>query len=413
MVRPSLGAQRRGTIRRWLAPPALALIGSATVGPALALIAPASAAAASPTIVVSGDSVLATSLPSFGQTTVTATRPDAVTGAPVVIGMFAGSANPFTPFSVNSITPTPFNPSGDCWQKGALSEALTPDLQPGDTVNVTQAGSPGGGSSSSSLTVQPSALANQTLGPISGCSSIAPYARNAITSAPAGIQSATPLTVSGVAQPLATGVSVSATDGTKHTAPVAVNPAADLSWTATIPASALGSLGGNLTVTPVFSVPDVSTGAPAHIAGVTAAVKKSSSSSTAGRRPTTTGKPPTTGRPGATNKPRPQHRVSGLRVAVAVSTNTVQRHGIEASFIVPSGVHVVQIRLVRGHRTVYTTYATTRKPGTRQTITIPASKAKKLRPGAFTLSIKAGTSPSKLGPAVTHKIKIMKPARNA
>jgi hypothetical protein len=142
-------------------------------------------------------------------------------------------------------------------------------------------------------------------------------------------------------------------------------------------------------------------------------VKKSSSSSTAGRRPTTTGKPPTTSRPGATSRPKPQHRVSGLRVAVAVSTNTVQRHGIEASFIVPSGVHVVQIRLVRGHRTVYTTYATTRKPGTRQTITIPASKAKKLRPGAFTLSIKAGTSPSKLGPAVTHKIKIMKPARNA
>ena len=92
--------------------------------------------AASPNIAIAGDSVLATSLPSFGTTTVEATRPDAVTGAPVVIGVFSGNGNQFGPFSVNTTTPTPLNPGGDCWQKGALSQALTPDLRPGDTVTV-------------------------------------------------------------------------------------------------------------------------------------------------------------------------------------------------------------------------------------------------------------------------------------
>jgi hypothetical protein len=83
------------------------------------------------------------------------------------------------------------------------------------------------------------------------------------------------LAVSGVAQPLATAVSVWASDGSRRTAPVDVAPAADGSWKATIPASRLARLAkGTLTVAAVFAVPDVSTGAAAHIAGTPRMVKK-------------------------------------------------------------------------------------------------------------------------------------------
>ncbi|MEA2144765.1 MAG: hypothetical protein QOG59_352, partial [Solirubrobacteraceae bacterium] len=159
------------------------LIASAAATLIASAVAAAPAVASGPTIAVTGDSVLATSLPSFGTATIDATRPDALTGAPVVIGLLSGTANPFTPFSVNTTTPTPMNPAGDCWQKGALSQALTPDLQPGDTVTLTQASLFGGGTTSTSVTVQ-SAAKGTTLGPISGCSGIAPWARNAITSGP-------------------------------------------------------------------------------------------------------------------------------------------------------------------------------------------------------------------------------------
>ena len=262
-----------GSSRRWVAPLSAALIGSTAV-----CIAPAAQAApgsGSPTIVVSGDSVLATSVSSFGPATVTATRPDARTGAPVVIGTFSGQATPLTPFSVNATTPTPLSPAGDCWQKGALSQALTPDLQPSDTVTVTQPGFLGGAASSTSIAVTQADLSSAVLGPIAGCSSIARWAHNAITSAPSGVKSGVPLSVSGVAQPLATAVSVSASDGTKTTEPIDVTPAADGTWTATIPASALARLANTkLAVTPVFAVPDVSTGDQAHIDGVGASVDK-------------------------------------------------------------------------------------------------------------------------------------------
>jgi hypothetical protein len=75
----------------------------------------APALAATPTVTVVGDSVLVTGH-SFGRTTVQATRPDAVTGKPVVIGQYEDFASAFTPFSVNTTAPTPLKLNGDCWQ---------------------------------------------------------------------------------------------------------------------------------------------------------------------------------------------------------------------------------------------------------------------------------------------------------
>jgi hypothetical protein len=269
------GRRRLRHPHEWLAIGATGLISSAALF--TSVVQPsAGASTGSPAIVISGDSVLATSLPSFGQATVSVTRRDAITGAPVVIGVFSRLGDPLTPFSVNTTTPTPLNPIGDCWQPGALPQALTPDLQPGDTVTVSQAGLLGSGSASATAVVTPGDLSGAILGPISGCSSVAPWARNAITSAPPTVASGAALTVSGVAQPFATEVVVSASDGKKTSDPVSVTPAADGSWTATIPAAKLAPLANvDLSVTPVIAVPDAGTGAPAHIAGAGASVSKS------------------------------------------------------------------------------------------------------------------------------------------
>jgi hypothetical protein len=405
MANQSPLAARLRTIRRRIAPGAAALIAAAV------MCAPASAISPTPpTLVVSGDSVLATSLPSFGQTTIEATRPDAVTGAPVVIGLFSSSGNQFTPFSVNDTTPTPLSPSGDCWQSGALSQALTPDLQPGDTVTLTQGGVFGTSPSSTSAVVQP-AGPNSIPGPISGCSGIAPLARNAITSGPSSVTDG-PLTVSGVAQPLATGVSVSATDRTHTTTPVSTTPASDGSWTATIPASQLRGLANTtLNVTPVMAVPDVSTGAQAHIAGVGLTVTKAAS--TAGTTPSQTGgtggnptprtKPPTSG----SHHGRVSLRARGLRAASPLTLARARREGIQASLILPAGAKIVRVELRRGKNRLFVTTVRARKGASRQTVLLRGKRLSHLlRAGQYTIAVQVGAGGSALGPVTTRTLRI-------
>jgi hypothetical protein len=390
-------SQRLRTICRRVAPAAVTLIASAAVA------APASAAG--PTIVVSGDSVVGSSLSSLGQATIQATRPDALTGKPVVIGQYTGSANPFTPFSTNTVTPSPLAPAGDCWQQGALSQALTPDLQPGDTVTMSQAPLFGGTATSTSVVVESGDL-NTTLGPIAGCSSIAPWAHNAITTAPGTITGG-PLTVSGVAQPLATDVSVSATDGSHTSAPVTATPAPDGTWTATIPADELSALANtSLSVTPVVSVPDVSTGAQAHIAGIGLTVEKTGPAGT----PTgTTGgqgtQPPsgTNAGSGAGHRGRPTKlSVSGLRLT-GMSLMDARRRGILVSFRVPAGTRIVRVVLLRGKKHVVSTTVHDRRTAGRQTVVLRSSG---LRTGSYTVAIRIGASPSSLGPTTMRSVRI-------
>jgi hypothetical protein len=219
-----------------------------------------------PTITVIGDSVIASGLP-FGRTTVTATRADAVTGAPVAIGTFAATAMTFQPFTINTSAPTFLKPTGDCWQKGALSAALTPDLQPGDKlafVGTSIFGQP------PKTTITVGALVG-TPGPVPVCAGLAPWARNAILNPPASAGASVAL--NGVAQKLATQVTLSASDGTNTTPAVQTAPAANGTWSATVPLGALAN--GTVTITPVFTVPDATTGEPARIAGPKASLTKS------------------------------------------------------------------------------------------------------------------------------------------
>jgi hypothetical protein len=395
------GKSRRGSRRlRYLgrrgAATAGLLVAAAAMSPAgAAHAASADSSSGGSTTVVAGDSIVVTSLPSFGPTTITVTRPDAITGAPVTIGLESGTGNQFTPFSANTITPSPLDPSGDCWQQGALSQALTPDIQPGDTVVVSQAGVLGGTASSSSTAVQPSDETGAATGPIAGCAAIAPWARNAITNAPSTLGSGSALTVSGVAQPLATAVSVSASDGTNSTTPVSTTPGAGGAWTATVPAQDLASLGGGkLTVTPVMAVPDVSTGAPAHIAGVGATVNLETTPP--GRAP---------GSPGHSRpKSHPTARVTAVRVAKRLSLARARKRGIRVSFVVPRGVHVARIQLSHRGKRVFSAYIKSDRGGRRQAFTIPARKAKHLHTARYSLAIQVGARRSALGPAVIRTI---------
>ena len=380
---------------------------------------------------VIGDSVIVSD-PPLGRSTISVTRPDALTGKPVVIGTFSGFANGLLPLTVNTSTATPLNPNGDCWQSGALSQAVTPDIQPGDTVTLTpQAGL---GASPLSVTV-PAEGTSGARGPIPSCSSVAPFAENAVRAVPTSITGG-PIELSGVAQPLATGVSTLVSDGSRSTKPVDVAPAADGTWTTTIPAAEVDALAvGDLSVKPVFAVPDVSTGAPAHIASAPRSLKKNAAAVDAGGTadlgagpsaagdatgattdaatdaatgaPTDATSGPTAGaRPGAHAATGIAARVSRVRVPSSISLARA-RQGLTASFVVPSGARVVDVRLLLGTRTVYRSVVPAGKAGTRQTARINSQALRRvLRGGRFTLALRAGTSRTQLGAPVLRTVRV-------
>jgi hypothetical protein len=386
---------RRGgrTIQRVAPLVAAAVASGALAGPALAQ-------APSPlTVNAVKDSIIATGLP-FGATTLQVKRPDAITGAPVVIGQFAGFAFPLVPFSVNTTTPTPFNPGGDCWQKGSLTlpggVGLTPDIRPGDTVAVTNG---------PSVTVPADAEADGGPGgPIAGCKPISAWGQNSVTAATG--DSGTDLSVSGNAQLLSTGASVTATDGQAVTTPVDATLAADGTWSATIPAAELAKLAdGPVTVNGVFAVPDVSTGAAAHIAGAPLSAQKT----------TVAGAPEITP-DGSAPAPAPAPaapaatvgRLTSIRTTARISLAHALKGGIHTSFIVPAGAKVVRVRLARGGKTTaYVKFLAAAKPGTRQTVKLTGSTlSRKLRSGTYTLSVMAGPSRTQLGQAVKSNVTV-------
>jgi hypothetical protein len=344
------------------------------------------AQAASPTIAVEGDSVLVTGQ-SFGPTTVRATRPDALTSQPVVIGQYAGSASSAGPFSVNTTMPTPLSPDGDCWQKGALPSAVTPDLQPGDTVTVAQEATVSSEASTTSVAVTP-AMVDGAVGPIPACRDIAPHARNAVTSRPDSVAGGA-IALSGVAQPFAAGVSVSATDGTLSTAPVTVSPANDGGWSATIPAGQVDRLA---------EVPDVGTGATAHIAGPATQVSKVGANA----------KPGASGpRHGGSPHGPSAMRVRSLRRPARIGLGSARRNGIRASFVVPTGARVVRVQLKRGGKVKVRRVVPAGTAGSRQTVRLRGPRLRRvLQPGTFRIAVSAGPSRAQLGPPVTRAIVI-------
>lgn len=350
-----------------------------------ALAAPAAAHAQGTLAVDAGqDSVVATGLP-FGSTTLQVTRPDADTSKPVVIGQFKGFAFFGLPFSANTTAPTPLDPGGDCWQAGDLSLSgglgLTPDILPGDTVSVV--------GDDLSTTVPADASNAGPGGPIAGCLPLSTWGRNVVVAAAADHGA---LDVSGQAQPLATGVAVTASDGTATTPAVDAKLAADGSWTATIPAASLAALAhGPLTLNGVYAVPDVATGAPAHIAG--AALSADNPALVA--QPST----PATATPGAAAK-KPAIKLAGLLALKRISLKAARGGKLRASFIVPTGARFVRVSLSRRGHAALLLIVPAAAAGTRQTVPLNGARARKLVRGAYTITVGAGATKTQLGSPV-------------
>ncbi|HEY6758718.1 MAG TPA: hypothetical protein VI318_04485 [Baekduia sp.] len=376
------------------------------------LAAGASAAGAAPIVTVAGDSVIVTGQ-AAGATTVQATRPDAVTGQPVVIGQYAATASAFLPFSVNTTVATPLDQNGDCWQKGALASAVTPDLLPGDTVSVSQ--TPLFGAPVSASTVVSAQSAQGGSGPIPDCASSAPYAHNALTSVPGSVAGGS-LAVAGVAQPFASSVSVTAGDGTTSTAPVSATPAQDGTWSATIPASAVAGLhAGTLTVTPVYTVPDVSTGATAHISAGSAQLTKSAAAGGKGSSGGGSGSPSgsggsSQGAAGGSGGSRGSTtmRVRSIGVPARTRIGTLHRSGLRVSFVVPAGAKVIRVRLDRGSAVLTQRLVGAARAGTRQVVRLSAASLRHSirRAGTFSVSVSAGPRRNDLGPPVVRRITV-------
>jgi hypothetical protein len=338
--------------------------------------APVAGAQSAITVDAAKDSATVTGLP-LGMATLQITRPDLKTGAPVVTGQYQALALFGLPFGVNTTAPTLFNPAGDCWQKGALSLSgdlgLTPDILPGDTVSVT-------GGPSLTVPAQTAAGDATTGGPIAGCDTLSLWGRNAVTTAdfasPGG-----DLAVAGHAQPGTKNVTVSATDGNDvSTDDVAATLASDGSYTATIPATALTQLSdGALTVAADYTVPDVATGNPADIGGPTLSVDKETP---APADPGPQAIAPQPAAPAAT-----KIALHGLLTKKKITARSLQAGKLRASFIVPTGVNYVRVRLSKNLTTKAKVIAPAAAAGSRQTITLTG--VRKPKRGVYTLTVLA------------------------
>ena len=349
-------------------------------------------ARADTTLAVIHDSVIVSGQPS-GPTTVQVTRPDALTGNPVVIGLFSGLSDGVLPFTVNTTNATALNPDGDCWQKGALAQALTPDLRPGDTVTLTGDPNAPGGTTPASVVV-PADDGSGSGGPIPSCESIAPFASNAVTGAPQTVTGG-PIAISGVAQPLATDVAAAVTDGTHSTVPVHATPGADGTWSATIPADQAGTLAnGPLTAGAVFAVPDVATGALAHIAGAPIALQMAHAAAPAAGA--TSSRPPRA-------RPNAKRPVSGTGRAPSRISLSRAGGGLRATLVVSKGAHVLDVRLLRGKRTLVHRVVRAGRAGTRQTVVITRRAPSR---GRYTVAVRSGPSRAHLSAPVLRTIRV-------
>lgn len=341
-----------------------------------AVAAPVAGAQSAISVDAAKDSVQVTGLP-LGMATLQITRPDLKTGQPVVTGQYQGLALFGLPFGVNTTAPSLLNPAGDCWQKGALSLTgdlgLTPDILPGDTVSVT-------GGPTLTVPAQTAAGDGTTGGPIAGCDTLSLWGRNEIKTAdfasPGG-----DLAVAGHAQPGATNVTVTATDaGDVSTDDVPATLAADGSYTATIPAAALAELAdGPLTVAADYTVPDVATGKPADIGGPTVSVDKETPAAPAAPQPQPMPQP-------AALAP-PKIALHGLLAKKKIMLRSLRAGKLRASFIVPTGVNYVRVRLSKGRTTKAKVIAPTAAAGSRQTIALTG--VRKPKRGLYTITVLA------------------------
>jgi hypothetical protein len=156
-----------------------------------------------------------------------------------------------------------------------------------------------------------------------------------------------------------------------------------------------------VTANAVYTVPDVLTGAPSHIAGAPLSLRKAPAPV------------PAAGAPGATKPGTPANGQAGgqaggltaksLRVRSGLALRSVRRSGISASFLVPAGAKFAQVELRRGSRTVARRVVRAGKAGSRQTVRL---SAKRVARGSYTLVVKVGAARNSLGQELTRRVSI-------
>jgi hypothetical protein len=264
--------------------------------------------------------------------------------------------------------------SGACWEPGALGVALTSDIRPGDTVT-------GGGES---VVAGPGSGSG---GVASGCAGS--YAFDAVTGSSAASGSGD-ITFTGVAQPLATGVSLSLTDGSKTTASYDGVLGSDGRFSARVPAAALAPLAdGDVEANAVFAVPDVATGAPAHLLGAPLEI---------GKRTGTAG--PVVAPPVVLAPPGPPGSVAGLRVPARIGRAHLRRGGLRLVFVVPAGARTVRVRLIHGRRTAFAELFPASTPGSTQLVRVRARAQR----GRYRLTVSAYAGRRRVGAAASARV---------
>jgi hypothetical protein len=369
------------TTGRRLAPFAAAALAAAVFA------GPARAQSASPIAIdAAHDSVTVNGL-GIGQATLQVTRPDALTGSPVVVGQYSALSLPGLPFTVNTTAPSLLLPNGDCWQAGGISlpnsHGLVPDMLPGDTVSIA----------GQSVTVPAEGFDYEakTGGPIQGCDALSTWGRNMVTAATFA-SAGSDLAVTGQAQPLATGVQVTATDGTKTTTPVDAQLGADGTWTATIPASELAKLAnGSIQVNGIYAVPDVATNAAAHITGRTMSVDKQTPQAAPAPAPAPAPAAPA---------PKPSIKLGGLMLPSKLSLKSARAGKLKVSFVVPTGAKYVRVRLARPGHTALLLIKAAGQEGSRQTVKLSGAKLRNMTAGRYMVTVGAGATKTQLGSPV-------------
>jgi hypothetical protein len=160
----------------------------------------------------------------------------------------------------------------------------------------------------------------------------------------------------------------------------------------------------------VYAVPDVSTGAPAHIAGKPLTIQKTTPAGDAPGAQTPAAAapaPPAAAAPAAAPAATAVGRLTQIRATARITLARARHGGIQASFVVPTGAQVVRVRLAHRTSTAYLKFLAAGKPGTRQTVRLEgASLARKLRRGAYALSVSVGPGRTRLGAAITSTVTV-------
>jgi hypothetical protein len=100
-------------------------------------------------------------------------------------------------------------------------------------------------------------------------------------------------------------------------------------------------------------------------------------------------------------------RVAHVRTSPRVSLGTARSAGIGVSFVVPRGARLIQARLQRGGRTLFSRTVRAARPGSRQTVQLRGARLSRiLHDGRYVVALSAGRARGLLDAPVRRGVSI-------